>query len=109
MGFLDKDVRLSIEEQIDNIYNNATKWEELIRAWLSEQGIEPNLETVLSTVVRLTLGQAYQRIEDKFGRAWTKKEAEAISALLKRRAFELRHRFLSTRIVVETCRKGKVK
>lgn len=98
MKSLDKDVRISIEEQFDDFFENPTKWEEMIGGFLTEQGIEPNLETVLALAIGLTLGQAHQQIKDKFDRSWTDGEAGAISNLLKRRAIELRHLFLSTRI-----------
>ena len=99
MKSLDKDVRMSVEEQIDEVFKNPEEWENVIREFLTEQGIEPNLETILSLLVGLTMGQAFQEIKHKFNRDWTKKEARAINALMKRRALELRHLFLSTRII----------
>ena len=99
MKSLDKDIRMSIEEQIDEFFKEPEEWEDDIRGFLTEQGIEPSLETILSLVVGLTMGQAFQQIKHKFNRGWTKKEARAINALMQRRALELRHLFLSTRII----------
>jgi len=98
MESLDKDIRNDIEKQIDYIYKEPKIWESMFRRFLREQGIEPNLETILSTIVGMCVGMAYEQINKKFDRSWTPEEATAINSLLARRAFELRHRFLSTRL-----------
>ena len=98
MKSLDKDVRVLIEGQIDNFFEDPEEWEASIRRFLTEQGIESSLETVLALAIGLTLGQACHEIKVKFDRSWTEEEARAISNTLKRRSFELRHLFLSTRI-----------
>lgn len=98
MESLNGDIRLDIEKQIDYIYQEPEEWESMINGFLIEQGIEPNLETTLSVIVGMCFGTAFEQINKKFNRSWTKGEARAINTLLARRAFELRHRFLSTRL-----------
>lgn len=98
MESLDDDIRLDIETQIDYIYDEPDEWESLLRGFLKEQGIEPNLETILSMIAGMCLGMAYEQIKEKYDRSWTPEEANAISSLLARRSHELRHRFLSTRL-----------
>jgi len=98
MESLDKDIRHDIEVQIDYIYEEPEKWEPMFRRFLIGQGIEPNLETILSMIAGMCVGMAYEQINKKFDRSWTPEEHSAINSLLARRSFELRHRFLSTRL-----------
>lgn len=98
MESLDDDIRLDIETQIDYIYKEPKKWESIIRGFLMGQGIEPNLETILSMIAGMCWGMAYELIQEKFDRSWTPEEAKAIRSLLARRSHELRHRFLSIRL-----------
>lgn len=96
MESLDKDIRLFIEKQFDRFYDNPEEWQRVASDVLAEQGIQPNLDTILSYLVGMTMGEAYQKIKSKSNRAWTKKEARAIAGLLARRAFEIRQHFLAT-------------
>ena len=98
MESLDKEIRLDIEKQIDSIYEEPEEWEPMCRSFLTGQGIEPNLETVLSIIAGMCVDMAYEQINKKFDRSWTPEEAYALNSLLARRSFELRHRFLSTRL-----------
>lgn len=95
---LSEDVRLFIEEQFDHFYNEPDEWLEAASRVLSEQGIEPNLENILSYLVGMTLGEVSEYIKNKFNRAWTNEEARAISELMARRALEIRQQFLSTKL-----------
>lgn len=98
MNSLDRNVRASLENQIDVFLKDPKKWEETLRMTLVKQGIDANLETVLAIAVGFLIGRAVQQIADEFHRFWTKEEAEALGDILMRRAFELRSSFLSTRI-----------
>jgi len=98
MESLEDSVRLELEKQFDEFHKEPEGWEKLIKTFLIDQGIDPNLETTLSMIVGLCLGMAYKMIENKHNRTWTPKEADSISTLLARRSQELRHLFLSTRL-----------
>ena len=95
---LDKDIRLFIEKQFDHFYKEPEEWKDVATMVLAEQGIQPNLDTVLSYLVGMTMGEAFQKFKAKFKRTWTNEEARAIANLLARRAFEIRQHFLATQL-----------
>jgi len=95
---LDDDVRLEIEGQIDEIFDDPQWWEANLKDWLRSFGIQPDLDDVMSAIMGFTLGQAHTLIHEKFDRGWTPEEAKAIMKVLVRRAFELRRLFLEQRI-----------
>lgn len=98
MKTLSEDVRLFIEKQFDHFYSEPDEWLEAANRVLSEQGIEPGLENILSYLVGMTLGEVSEFIKNKFNRAWTNEEARAISELMARRALEIRQQFLATKL-----------
>ena len=63
MESLDKEIRLDIEKQIDYIYEEPEVWEPMFHRFLIKQGIEPNLETVLSIIAGMCIGMAYEQIK----------------------------------------------
>jgi len=95
---LDNNVRSLVEEEIDNILKSPKETEEDARFVLTLQGIEPNLETVLSSITGMILGRVMQVYRLIYKRKMTPDELIELVELLKRRAFELRQAFISTRI-----------
>lgn len=95
---MDNNVRSLVEEEIDNILKSPKETEEDARFVLTLQGIEPNLETVLSSITGMILGRVMQVYRLIYKRKMTPDELIELVELLKRRAFELRQAFISTRI-----------
>jgi len=98
MDSLNNEIRTLVEKEVDNILKKPRKMEDSIRLTLSVQGIEPNLETVLSYITGLILGRVLQVYVSIYNREITHNEMNELIQLLKRRAFELRQTFISTRI-----------
>ena len=81
---LDEDLRLGLEESI--------------RSVLREQGIEPNLEIVLSYIAGNIFGLAMAWYASKYQRQMNEDEGTAVLRFTKRRAYELREAFIKTRM-----------
>ena len=96
MASLHKEIRLFIEKQFDYFYDEPEEWMKIATSVLADQGIQPNLETILSYLVGMTLGGTFEFIRTKFKRDWTDEEAKAVSSLMARRAFEIRQHFAAT-------------
>jgi len=96
MVSIHKEIRLYIEKQFDDFYNKPEEWMKAATNVLADQGIQPNLETILSYLVGMTCGETFEFIKAKFKRSWTNEEAIAISSLMARRAFEIRQQFVLT-------------
>ena len=98
MKGLDRDARSLVEMEIDGALKDSVNYEKNIRTVLRVQGIEPNLETVLSFITGLIWGRLIGFYSSKYHRHLNRGEMREVSQLLKRRAFELRQVFISTRI-----------
>jgi len=95
---LDLDARIGLESTIDKILKDAENWELTFKEVLRTQGIEANLETVLSLIIGALLGQTAQYYIDKYDRRLTKDETKDFEDILKRRAWELRQTFIELRM-----------
>jgi len=98
MAKLDDRVRMMLEKNIDTVIDNPEGTELSYRSMLTFQGIEPNLETVLSYLVGMLIGAADGSYVAYHQRLMSSDERMKVLELLKRRAFELRQAFLRTRI-----------
>lgn len=92
------DSRSLIERTIDRILKDPKEMEKNIRWALGAQGIEPNLETVLSFITGTVWGGVCVFLHFRYNRTMNSDEQEELIELLQRRAFELRQAFVSTRI-----------
>lgn len=95
---LDLDARVGLETTIDKILNDAENWELTFKEVLRTQGIEANLETVLSLIIGALLGQTAQYYIDKYNRRLNRDETQDFEDILKRRAWELRQTFIELRV-----------
>jgi len=96
---LTSDARILFEENMDNFVNDAENSENAISNHLKSQGIEPNLETILSHINGFMSGLIWYYYEVNYNKILNPDEQRDLSNLLKRRAFELRHSFISLRIM----------
>jgi len=95
---LDQDARIGLETTIDNILKDAKNWDRIFREILRTQGIEANLETVLSLIIGALLGQTVQFYIDKYKRRLNNDETKDFEDILRRRAWELRETFIFVRM-----------
>jgi len=95
---LDQDARIGLETTIDNILKDAENWDRIFREILRTQGIEANLETVLSLIIGALLGQTVQYYIDKYKRRLNNDETKDFEDILRRRAWELRQTFILVRM-----------
>ena len=98
MTGLDKEARIIVEKNIDSIIKNPKKAEESFRVSLIMQGIQPNLETVLSMITGYIEGLVESNYIVRYNRQMNMDERNNLNELLNRRAFEIRQALLSTRI-----------
>lgn len=98
MKHLDNELRMILEKQFDDVIKEPKEFEEMFRSVLRDQEIEPNLETILSFITGFLTGLIDGLYLQKIGRTLKGKEIFELNELLKRRAFELRQAFMSTRI-----------
>lgn len=98
MKDLDDEVRILVEKNIDAIIKKPKEIEEAYRFILREQGIQPNLETILSFITGMLAGIADSFYRFKYERLTNLDEKDELIELLKRRAFELRQAFIGARI-----------
>jgi hypothetical protein len=94
---LDDEVRLSLEKSIDNFIKTPVESEKTASNILEAQGIEPNLETILSLIAGTALGITFAFYRKKFNRDINRDECIDLIQLIKRRAWELREAFIETR------------
>ncbi|MFH0748674.1 MAG: hypothetical protein V1915_01975 [Candidatus Bathyarchaeota archaeon] len=96
---LDEDVRTVVEKNVDSIIKDPEKSEKRFSLFLTIQGIEHNLETILSFINGLLFGMANDMNVVKNHRSIeSEEEVLELMNLLKRRAWEMRQVFIKTRI-----------
>lgn len=98
MSSLDRTAREFLEENIDDMMNRPEEFERGYREALQEMGIEPNLETILSFISGFLQGLVWDYYLRVKHREMNPEETKDLVKLMKRRAFELRHAFLFTRV-----------
>ncbi len=99
MAGLEEDVRAAVEKNVESIIKNPKKAETMFSLFLTAQGIEPNLETILSFINGLLFGMTNDMTVIKYHRSLeSEEEIIEIVNLLKRRAWEMRQAFINTRI-----------
>jgi len=98
MGKLDDEIRIALEKNIDSILKDPEDHEKTWRSMLIGQGIEPNLETVLSFLIGDLYGLVWGYYIFRHARDMNIEEHKDLIAVLRRRAFELREAFIGTRI-----------
>jgi len=95
---LDREARLIVEQLYDEKINNPLKAEEECSLFLLRQGIQPNLEAIVSH----TLGYLQGVIEGfylvKYGKHTNYVEKRELEKMLKSRVGDLRQAFVRTRI-----------
>ena len=91
---LDRDIRLRIEESIDELIKDPKESYEGMAEDLAEMGIQPNLETTLAFITGFIYGLAEGRNIMKRGRVLNASEKEELFDLLRRRSWELRQEFV---------------
>lgn len=95
---LDNEARVAVEKNVDAIIMDAQLMEEAFIHTLSMQGIEPNLETLLSFICGGLYGLINGIYHVKHGRSLSSDEAKEVDQLIKRRAWEVRQAFMGTRM-----------
>ena len=98
MAGLDSEIRAALEESIDNFLEDAEGSEKIISIILEAQGIEPNLETLLSFIVGNAWGLMIAFYTTRYQRGMNDDESKDFIQVMKRRAWELRQAFIGTRI-----------
>jgi len=98
MVVLDYRLRSILENNIDEIMNNPDKSMKAFNLILKESGIEPNLESVLSTIVGYIYGLADLWYIIHYQKNIPDDEFAEITKLMKRRALEMREAFISTHL-----------
>ena len=98
MKGLDKQVRLIIEGNFDEILKDSKSYEKVYSDMLRSIGIESNLERLVSFFSGFILGTTQQLYRRKYGRGLNSEEINELIELMKRRAFEVRMAFMSTRV-----------
>ncbi len=89
---------MGLESTIDKILKDSENWELTFKEVLRTQGIEANLESVLSLIIGALLGQTAQYYIDKYNRRLDRDETQDFEDILKRRAWELRQTFIELRM-----------
>ena len=92
------EARTVFEKNMDHFINNAEDTELAISMSLQVQGIEPNLETVLSHISGFINGTIWCFYRINHERALNSDEIRDLLNLLKRRSAELKSAFISSRI-----------
>ena len=98
MTYLDDSVRTMIERMSDSWMKDPKATEETYRFILEKQGIEPNLETVLSFIAGIIVGASDGAYSIKYNRLMNVDERKELTDLMNRRIFEIRQALASTRI-----------
>ena len=95
---MDDGIRTIVEKNADSAIKKPKVAERAYANILRSQGIEPNLETVLSFLMGHLTGIVDGMYVHKHKRLPTSDENDELNQLLKRRAWEIRQAFMSTRI-----------
>jgi len=95
---LDKDLRVILEGAFDRLLSEPKEFEEAFSMMLRVEGIEPDLDAILSYISGYMEGLANAYYTIKYDRTMTKEERKEFIDLMRRRAWELRQAFISTRI-----------
>ena len=95
---LDREVRGGLELSIDNFLKEPKESERMISIILRSQGIEPNLDAILSFIVGTAFGIVMTIYRIKYNRDMNSQEHANFLELMKRRAWELREAFIAARI-----------
>jgi len=95
---LDKEARNWLEREVDSVISDTYSFEAMAKDILSRQGIEPNLETILSFLTGTLTGMVSAHYVAKYKRMPNDAEFLELYSLLKRRAFEMRMAFMNTRV-----------
>ena len=92
---IDDEVRLAVEEIVDEILKDPKRYLDLCSSDLMEVGIQPSLETVLAFIAGMLHGIANGIYAKKHNRIMTDEEFDELFDLLGRRAWELRREFVN--------------
>ena len=98
MEKLDETVRMWLEREVDKVIKDPKNFENFYSLILQGQGIEANLETVLSFLTGFLTGYIQAMYAVKYDREIKTEELAELIKILKRRAFEMRSAFIGTRI-----------
>jgi len=98
MGDLDNDARIAVEKSTDKMIKDAKNIDENYKSILIAQGIEPNLETLLSFINGFIFGIVSGIYLFKHKRALNSEETIELINLLKKRTFKLRQAIIYPRI-----------
>jgi len=98
MAGLDDRARIALESCIDDTFKDLEGYEESVSLILREQGIEPDLESILSFIAGFLNGLAHAYYLREYDRPMNDIELDDLSKIMKRRAWELRQAFMSTRV-----------
>jgi len=94
---LDRELRLALEEIIDNHLKDPKASEASYSMILEAEGISSNFETIFAYIAGFIFGCAYTYYSAKCRRIITADEIIALSEWMKRRAIEIREAFAFTR------------
>ena len=97
MGLTDE-ARSYLESNIDMMLSDPDWWERNISNLLQRQGIEATLETILSYISGMLGGHVDGFYQSHYSRKITNDEWLEFDQIMKRRAWEIRQAFISTRI-----------
>ncbi len=92
------EARTVFEKNMDYFINNAEDIELVLSDSLQAQGIEPNVETVLSHISGFVNGTIWYFYLVNYDRALNSDETIDLLNLVKRRSAELKSAFISSRI-----------
>ena len=95
---MDKTLRVYLEEAFDKFIREPKEYEKAYSILLRMQGIEPNLDAILSFISGYMYGCMIAYYIFTYDRKPTPEEDRAFHELMKRRAWELRQAFIATRI-----------
>jgi hypothetical protein len=98
MTYLNDSTRTMIEKMIDSWMKDPKVTEKTYRFILEKQGIQPNIETVLSFLTGIIIGTSDGAYAVRYNRLMNVVERKELTELMNRRVSELRQALLSTRI-----------
>ena len=98
MSEFDEKLRILLEKHIDDVLEDPEVYEEVFKKSLMIMGIEPNLETILAHSTGIIMGRLLTRSRMTAREMNQAKIVQDAWIILRRRAYEMREAFLSTRI-----------
>jgi hypothetical protein len=98
MAELNETVRTMVEKEVDDVIADPEKIEKSYSTALKAQGIEPNLDVILSFIIGYLFGRVTDYYWIEYRRRLSSEEFAELIKLFKRRAFEMRMAFMSTRV-----------